>query len=124
VVGAQVEGVDVMRRRLRGDEELAPRPTLADGLAVGRPGERTSAICRRLLDDIGVVTEDEVRRTIAELALGDKLIVEGAGAVAVAALARVRGERRVAVISEGNLELPALSEVSRPFTARPAELAS
>jgi threonine dehydratase len=118
VVGAQVEGVDAMRRRLRGDEEIAPRPTLADGLAVRRPGERTTAICRRLLDDIVVVTEHEVRRAVAELALWDKLIVEGAGAVAVAALAHVRGEPRVAVVSGGNLDLPALSEVSRPFTCR------
>jgi threonine dehydratase len=111
-----------MRRTLRGEQPIAPRPTLADGLAVRAPGERTTEICRRLLDDIVVVTEEEVRRAVAELALHDKLIVEGAGAVAVAALSRVGGERRVAVVSGGNLDLPALSEVSRSFSSTRAQL--
>jgi threonine dehydratase len=113
VVGAQVEGVDAMRRTLRGEGQREPAPTVADGLSVGSPGQLTTALCRRWLDDVVVVTEDEVKRTIVELAIQDKLIVEGAGAVAVAALERVGGERRVAVVSGGNLDFGLLSRLSR-----------
>ena len=112
VVGAQIEGVDAMRRRLRGEDEMAPRATIADGLVVQSPGAITTELCRRLLDDIVLVSEDDVRRTIVELALHDKLIVEGAGAVAVAALPQVRGDRRVAVVSGGNIDFSALAELS------------
>jgi threonine dehydratase len=112
VVGVQVQGVDAMRRRLRGECAREPAPTLADGLAVRSPGELTTALCRRWLDDVVLVTEDEVRRAIVDLASRDKLVVEGAGAVAVAALSRIEGERRIAIVSGGNVDLGALSRLS------------
>jgi threonine dehydratase len=110
VVGAQVEGVDAMKRALQGRHEDRPLPpTMADGLVVREPGKLTRSICARVLDDIVTVSEDEVRRTVVELASRDKLIVEGAGAVAVAALTKVEGKRRVAVVSGGNIDLDVLA---------------
>jgi threonine dehydratase len=113
IVGAQVQGVDAMRRLLCGEPPIAPAPTVADGLSVRTPGQLSTALCRRWLDDIVVVTEEEVQKTVVELARHDKLIVEGAGAVSVAALAHVAGRRRVAVVSGGNLDFALLSRLSR-----------
>lgn len=110
VIGAQVEGVDGMHRALRGLRPAAPARTIADGLAVREPGARAVAICRALLDDVVLVPEALVRRTMHTLAWHDKLVVEGAGAVAVAALAQVPGTRRVAVVSGGNLDPALLQE--------------
>jgi threonine dehydratase len=108
VVGVQVEGVDAMRRLLRGEPSRAPRPTIADGLSVGSPGELSAALCRELLDEIVLVGEEDVRKAVFDLASKDKLVVEGAGAVSVAALPRVAGCRRVAVVSGGNIDFAAL----------------
>jgi threonine dehydratase len=111
VVGVQLEGVDAMNRLWRGQAPRPPRPTIADGLAVAAPGRLSAAICGRLLADIVLVSEEEVRRAMVDLATRDRLVVEGAGAVTVAALPRVRGERRIAVVSGGNLDPAALADL-------------
>jgi threonine dehydratase len=128
VVGAQVAGMDSLRRAL-GPERRAPsndgggdrdpvRPldgpaprTVADGLRVTTPGRLPLRIAAAFLDEIVVVAEDEVAAAMAGLALGDRIVAEGAGAVAVAALARVRGERRVAIVSGGNVDAAVLGRV-------------
>jgi len=109
VVGVQVAGADAMSRSLAG---LPPRParaTIADGLRVEAPGLLTRAVCAAALDDLVVVEEAEVLAAMRELALADKIVAEGAGAVAVAALPRVRGRRPVAVVSGGNIDGPAFT---------------
>ena len=65
----------------------------------------------QLLDEILLVSEADVRRSMCDLALRDGLRVEGAGAVAVAALPKVTGERRVALITGGNVDPQTLQEV-------------
>jgi threonine dehydratase len=120
LVGAQVEGVDAMRRALAGSPcDGAPPSTIADGLVVREPGALTRAICSRVLSDIVVVSEAEVEQAIVELAARDKMVVEGAGAVAVAALSKVRGKKRVAIVSGGNIDLAALASLGR-MVKRPA----
>ncbi len=115
VVGVQVEGVDSLRRVLA--REGAPRlpgpapATLADGLRVAAPGRLPLRIVSTFLDEIVVVTEDEVAAALASLALHERVIAEGAGAVAVAALARVAGDRRVAVVSGGNIDADQLGAI-------------
>jgi threonine dehydratase len=104
VVGAQVAGVDSLRRVLAREPPPPPTPTLADGLRVAAPGRLPLRIATAFLDEIVVVTEAEVATALASLALDERVVAEGAGAVAVAALARVTGERRVAVISGGNID--------------------
>jgi threonine dehydratase len=113
VVGAQVAGVDALRRALRGAPPLAaPGPTIADGLRVALPGALTTRICAAGLDDVVTVEEEEVAEAIARLALEDKIVAEGAGAVAVAALVKVRGARRVAVVSGGNIDAALLGRLT------------
>jgi len=114
VVGVQVEGVDALRRALAGEPVPAlPAPTLADGVRVAAPGRLPLRIAAAFLDEILIVTEAEVIAALASLALRERVVAEGAGAVAVAALVRVAGERRVAVVSGGNIDAGLLGGVLR-----------
>ena len=120
VVGAQVAGLDSLRRALarqgEGDRE-APRgarllpTTLADGLRVTAPGKLPLRIAAAAVDEIVLVSEAEVAAAMAALALNERIIAEGAGAVAVAALPQVAGQRRVAVVSGGNVDGAVLARV-------------
>jgi threonine dehydratase len=126
VVGAQLAGIDSLRRALarpgRGTQtsgsgappaaSAAALPaTLADGLRVSAPGRLPLRIASKFLAEIVLVTEDEVAHTMAALAFSDKIVAEGAAAVAVAALARVPGKRRVAVVTGGNVDAHLLARV-------------
>ena len=113
VVGAQVEGFDSLRRALARVEGPAQpcAATLADGLRVAAPGVLPLRIVAKFLDEIVVVSEDEVANALASLALHERVIAEGAGAVAVAALDRVAGGRRVAVVSGGNIDAHQLGQI-------------
>jgi len=112
VVGVQVEGMDSMRRRL---ENLPDIPifdrSIADGVAVANPGQLTEKLCRQHLDDIILVSEAEIRDTIVTLATRENIIVEGAGALSVAALNKVPGQRKIAVVTGGNIDLQVFSEL-------------
>ena len=70
--------------------------TIADGIALKRPGELTLPLLRELLDELVTVSEDEIADAMVFLAERAKLVAEGAGAVAVAALisGRLRAGRR------------------------------
>ena len=90
--------------------------TIADGIAVKEPGEYTRALLRDLVDEVVTVTEEEIAHAIVLLAERAKLVVEGAGAVGVAALlgGRVRGDGSVAaVLSGGNIDAATLIAVLR-----------
>ena len=110
IIGAQVEHVDAMHRALRGEPEGAlPAATLADGVRVKQPGLLTREILSRLLDDIVIVREAELRETLVRLALEEHVIAEGAGALALAAGRRVAGKRKCAVVSGGNIAAAVLA---------------
>lgn len=110
VVGVQVRGVQGMESALAGRTDFPEPPTtIADGVRVRRPGTLTRDICARVLDEIVVVEEDEVREAIVALAREARVIAEGAGALAVAALRYVSGRRRLAVVSGGNIDAAVLS---------------
>ena len=92
--------------------------TIADGIAVKRPGGLTLELIKRWVDDIVVVEEDDVAEAMVFLMERAKLVVEGAGAVGVAALMseRVRprgGGTTVVVLSGGNVDAGLLAEVAR-----------
>jgi threonine dehydratase len=89
--------------------------TIADGIAVKRPGEITFPIIQELVDDVVTVTDAEIGQAIVHLLERSKSVVEGAGAVGLAALlaGRVDGRRAVAVLSGGNIDTPLLMQVIR-----------
>jgi threonine dehydratase len=82
--------------------------TIADGIAIKRPGELTLVLLRELLGGIETVTEEQIAEAMVFLAEDAKLVAEGAGAVSVAALldgrlAPVAGTT-VAIVSGGNVD--------------------
>ena len=90
--------------------------TIADGIYVKQPGELTSSILERVLDDMVDVTDEEIAHAVALLLERTKLVVEGAGAVGVAALLhrKVPGSGpAVAVLSGGNIDPTLLISVMR-----------
>ncbi|HET8894983.1 MAG TPA: threonine ammonia-lyase [Gaiellaceae bacterium] len=90
--------------------------TIADGIAVKQPGELTSSILEDVLDDIVSVNDEEISEAIVLLLERTKLVVEGAGAVGIAALlARKAGGKgaAVSVLSGGNIDATLLISVTR-----------
>ncbi|HEY0364620.1 MAG TPA: pyridoxal-phosphate dependent enzyme, partial [Solirubrobacteraceae bacterium] len=92
--------------------------TIADGIAVKRPGELTLGLVRRWLDDVVVVAEDDVAEAMVMLMEKAKLVVEGAGAVGVAALlggqtAPAAHGTTVVVLSGGNVDAGLLASIAR-----------
>jgi threonine dehydratase len=102
--------------RVVGVEVRRDRYTIADGIAVKRPGALTSAILPDVLGDMITVSDDEIGEAIVLLLERSKLVVEGAGAVGVAALlaGKVAGEGpAVALLSGGNIDATMLISVMR-----------
>lgn len=89
--------------------------TFADGIAVKLPGETTFDLISKYVDDIVTVTEDEIAAAILALIEKQKLITEGAGAVAVAAAmfskVDLKNKKTVCVLSGGNIDVNILSRV-------------
>ncbi|CAG7604506.1 threonine ammonia-lyase [Leucobacter soli] len=65
---------------------ISTKPTIADGIAVGRPGDTTFAAVREFVDEIVTVSDDDIARAIVTLLERTKLVVEPAGAAGVAAI--------------------------------------
>jgi threonine dehydratase len=87
--------------------EVATTPTIADGIAVARPGDAPFAILHELIDEVVTVTDDDIARAILMLLERAKLVVEPAGAVGVAAILTGRVQASgptVAVLSGGNID--------------------
>lgn len=115
VYGVQVAGAPSMYNSVKGGkiECLDSVSTIADGIAVKQPGENTFEIVREYVDEIALVSDDEVASAILTLIEKQKMIAEGAGAAAVAAVMfrkfDLEGKRVVAVVSGGNIDVTSLS---------------
>jgi threonine dehydratase len=116
-LAAERPGVKVVGVQAAGTLPGGSGFTIADGIAVKHPGELTMSILGELLDEIVVVTDEEISEAIVLLAERAKLVVEGAGAVGIAALlhGRIRGANGpVAVmLSGGNIDSSLLISVMR-----------
>jgi threonine dehydratase len=88
VIGVQAKNVAPVNLSLKAGEpvEAKHQPTIADGLAVKRPGILTLPIIREFVDEVVEVNEDEIARGIFHCVQNARLVVEGAGAASVAAL--------------------------------------
>lgn len=120
VVGVQAESCAPFQASLEAGEPLAVESaqTIADGIAVKRPGELTLALIRHWVDELVMVPEDEVAEAMVFLLERAKLVVEGAGAVAVAALLAGRATgtpegTTVVILSGGNVDAGVLAHVVR-----------
>ncbi|HRF48853.1 MAG TPA: threonine ammonia-lyase, partial [Anaerolineales bacterium] len=125
VIGVQAAGCSAVRESLRrGEPVTAPSArTIADGIAVKRPGTLTLPLIQELVDDVVEVDDNEIADAIAHLALSSHLVVEGAGAAGVAALLAGRvsvpaGGQVVAPLAGGNIDGNLLSRVLEQVSVR------
>ncbi len=117
IYGVQVTGAPSMYNSIHHDciECLPSVSTIADGIAVKQPGDNTFELVKEYVDEIALVTDDEVSSAILALIEKQKMIAEGAGATALAAIMSrkfdLKGKRVVAVVSGGNIDVTSLSRV-------------
>ena len=117
VYGVQASGAPSMFNSIREGHIgcLDTVQTIADGIAVKQPGENTYNLVKDYVDDMALVSEDEVSSAILTLIEKQKMIAEGAGAVSVAAAMfrkfPLEGKRVVSVVSGGNIDVTSLSRV-------------
>ena len=117
VYGVQAAGAPSMQRSVKDGkiEELTSVSTIADGIAVKKPGDLTYEICSKYVDEIVTVSDDEISAAILALMEQHKLVTEGAGAVAVAAAMfgklDLSGKKTVCLLSGGNIDVTILSRV-------------
>ena len=117
VYGVQAVGAPSMFNSINSGhiETLGSVSTIADGIAVKKPGEITFDMVNQYVDDIALVTEDEISSAILALIEKQKMIAEGAGAVSVAAAMfnkfPIQGKKVVSLISGGNIDVTSLSRV-------------
>ena len=117
LIGVQTEEVPGMRAALDAGERVTVpgAPTIADGIAVRRVGEHTLALARRYLDGVVTVSEEEIANAILLLLEIEKTVVEGAGAVALAALVNKRmsleGRSVVLLLGGGNIDVNVIARI-------------
>lgn len=117
VIGVQAEANPSFRASIDARKRITsnPSPSLADALQVATPGEHTFPIVQNLVDDIVLVTEDQMATAVRHLAVEERLVVEGGGAVGVAAALAGKIERKgldvVFVLSGGNIEPSVLAKI-------------
>lgn len=118
IYGVQSSGAPSMKNAIESGmiNELCHVKTIADGIAVKKPGENTFALCTKYVDGIVTVSDDEVSSAILYLIENQKLITEGAGAASVAAvmfdkIPDINGKNIVCLLSGGNIDVTILSRV-------------
>jgi threonine dehydratase len=116
VIGVQAENSAPYPLSLEAGEpvEVHLKPTIADGIAVGKPGVLNFVIIRELVDEIVTVSDDDTARALLVLLERAKLVVEPAGAVAVAAILTGKVKNlgtTVAILSGGNIDPQVMERV-------------
>lgn len=119
IVGVEPTGAAVIRKSLDAGKPLRLDriDTIADGLSAPMAGELTFPTIQKLVDDVVLVSDDEIRAAMRDLLAFAKLVAEPAGAAAIAAVSAGRvgsrtGDRVVAVLSGGNVDLTRLAEIA------------
>ncbi|QYO66896.1 threonine ammonia-lyase [Leptolyngbya sp. 7M] len=125
VIGVQASNVAPVRPSIEAGHpvDIDYKPTIADGIAIKRPAERTLAIIKDHVDELVEVTEEEISEAIFHLAQNAHLVVEGAGAAGVAAIMAGKfkiapDERVCAVLCGGNIDGNVLARVIEQVLVR------
>lgn len=117
VIGVQSEGAPALAKSFKKGTlvETDDAKTIADGIAVKKPGELTFELIHRYVDDVVTVSEAEIARAILLMLERSKMIVEGAGAVSLAATLfnkfPIPKGPLVSLISGGNIDVNAISRI-------------
>ena len=118
VIGVQPAAIPSMKASIDAKAlvSLPAAITIADGLSVKRPGELTFGIIQKYVDDIVTVEEEEIANAILLLLEREKTVVEGAGAVGIAALIngkipKARGKKTGVILPGGNIDVNLVSRI-------------
>jgi len=118
VIGVETEVLPSMLQAIEAGRPvtLEPASSLADGIAVKRAGDLTFEHVKALVDEIVTVSEEEIASAILYLLEKEKTVVEGAGAVPVAALMQRRirgleGKRVVSIVTGGNIDVNLVARI-------------
>jgi threonine dehydratase len=115
IVGVQTERFPAAWNAMHGGNLESRQATIADGIGVKSPGALTLPVIKALVDDVVLVSEDDIEQAILMLLEIEKTVVEGAGAVGLAALvkerARFAGKKVGLVLCGGNIEPLMLAEI-------------
>jgi threonine dehydratase len=126
VYGVEAERFPSMRQALAGEPIACGRDTIAEGIAVKRPGVRTREILREHLREILLVGELDLEEAVLLYLEVEKTVVEGAGAAALAAVMRHRerfaGAKVGVVLSGGNIDGLVLASIIERGLARSGRL--
>lgn len=111
VIGVNTEGARAMYESIQNGRptEVEKVETIADGLMAKKPGEMTFAHTQKYVDDMILVSEEEIAKTLTILAERAKLVVEPSGAAALAALlfgrTSIKNKKVIAMVSGGNTNM-------------------
>lgn len=126
IVGVQAQLYPSMYNAIKGEQLPMRGDTLAEGIAVKAPGKITTRIVRELVDDIVLVSEDQIERAVATLISIEKTVVEGAGAAGLAAVLaapeRFAGRNVGLVLTGGNIDTRLIASVLTRELAREGRL--
>jgi hypothetical protein len=127
VVGVQTTRFPAMVNAVQGTHHPQGASTIAEGIAVGTPGKITQEVVARLVDDLVLVDEGDIEQAVLMLLEIEKTLVEGAGAVGLAALQRYperfAGHKVGLVLSGGNIDPLLLSAIIERGMVRSGRLA-
>ncbi|RYF76186.1 MAG: threonine ammonia-lyase [Comamonadaceae bacterium] len=127
LVGVQTTRFPAMVNAVSGSRHVQGSSTIAEGIAVGTPGELTLQVVSTLVDDLLLVDEDDIEQSVLMLLEIEKTLVEGAGAAGLAALLRhperFRGKRVGLVLSGGNIDPLLLAAIIQRGMVRAGRLA-
>ena len=127
VVGVQTQRFPAMYNAIKGTDLPQGTSTIAEGIAVGTPGEITQAIIRERVDDLLLVDEGDIEQAIVMLLEIEKTLVEGAGAAGLAALIkhpeRFKGQNVGLVLCGGNIDPLLLASIIERGMVRAGRLA-
>jgi threonine dehydratase len=129
IIGVQAENIASMKASVEaGKIVTVSGSTIADGIAVARPGAHTFPIVQKYVDEIVTVSEDEIAQAVLLLLESEKTLTEGSGAAGVAALLNrkvgaIEGKQVCIVLTGGNIDTTFLSTILRRGLAKDGRLA-
>lgn len=118
IYGVQAAGAPSMLVSLRDGriESLPSVSTIADGIAVKQPGDLTYELCKKYVNGVVTVSDEDIARAILALLEREKMVAEGAGATPLAAILagkfpELKGKKVCCIVSGGNIDVTILSRV-------------
>lgn len=124
VIGVNTEGAQAMYQSLKKGHPIKVDKveTIADGLMANKPGELTFAHTQKYIDDLVLVSENQIAETVALLSDSTKLVVEPSGAAALAALLYqhidMKNRKIAVIVTGGNINLELYTSIIKKYNKR------